>query len=423
MENKKLHRECPSYYYTARLDIEKNSKTQGECILVLSNQYISNDYCEHLWIHDMVSSYGFLNSDLYHSLMSEYSFPIYGINFALPDDVEYEIFPLDRNEKGYRPKFSPVIQAPFTLFCDFLAIDVQKFICELVNYLLNTSELYQTNEIVDKKLLERKYAPFSQMMMLDDQIESHLQLEKTKEYKEFSYEEARSFLIQTYENNWFDYILLQEYCKAYINQPSLYGAPGYFDSFRQRYQIFDYRPVICNMNKDAEAERKLLCQFYSNKDSDRFHTAFQQFTRNIPTLKQKTIVAYHFSTFLADMLEMIIENGYTIKKCKLCGRYFVPIGNNNIEYCSRIREGKQTCRDIGPKQHSQNKIKNDKVKNELKRIYNRLRNQKERYPEQPKYAKQFEEFKQKSKQLEHSYRAGELSESEMMSALDIWKAR
>ena len=61
--------------------------------------------------------------------------------------------------------------------------------------------------------------------------------------------------------------------------------------------------------------------------------------------------------------------------------------------------------------------------NELKRIYNRLRNQKERHPEQPEYAKQFEEFKQKSKQLEHSYRAGELSESEMMSALDIWKAR
>lgn len=123
------------------------------------------------------------------------------------------------------------------------------------------------------------------------------------------------------------------------------------------------------------------------------------------------------------MLKMIIENGYTIKKCKLCGQYFVPIGNNNIEYCSRIREGKQTCRDIGPKQYSQNKIKNDKVKNELKRIYNRLRNQKERHPEQPEYEKQFEEFKQKSKQLEYSYRAGELSESEMMSALDIWKAR
>nr|WP_300186173.1 DUF6076 domain-containing protein [uncultured Agathobaculum sp.] len=85
------------------------------------------------------------------------------------------------------------------------------------------------------------------------------------------------------------------------------------------------------------------------------------------------------------MLKMIIENGYTIKKCKLCGQYFVPIGNNNIEYCSRKRGTKQTCRDIDPKQHSQNKLKNDKVKNELKRIYNRLRNQKERHLEQPEY--------------------------------------
>lgn len=423
MENKKLHREYPSYYYTARLDIEKNSKTQGECILVLSNQYISNDYCEHLWIHDMVSSCGFLDSDLYHSLMSEYSFPIYGINFSLPDDVELEHFPSDRNEKGYRPKFSPVIQAPFTLFCDFLAIDVQKFISELVNYLLNTSKLYQTNEIVDKNLLKRKYAPFSQMIMLDDIIEGHLELEKTKEYKQLSYEEAHLFLTKTYENAWFDFILLQKYCEAYINQPSLYGAPGYFDSFRQRYQIFDYYPVHGKMNENAELEKRLLREHYSNKDSNGFDSSFHEFTKKIPTLKKKTIVASNFSVFLSDMLKMIIENGYTIKKCKLCGQYFVPIGNNNIEYCSRIREGKQTCRDIGPKQHSQNKLKNDKVKNELKRIYNRLRNQKERHPEQPEYEKQFEEFKQKSKQLEYSYRAGELSESEMMSALDIWKAR
>ena len=261
------------------------------------------------------------------------------------------------------------------------------------------------------------------MIMLDDIIEGHLELEKTKEYKQLSYEEAHLFLTKTYENAWFDFILLQKYCEAYINQPSLYGAPGYFDSFRQRYQIFDYYPVHGKMNENAELEKRLLREHYSNKDSNGFDSSFHEFTKKIPTLKKKTIVASNFSVFLSDMLKMIIENDYTIKKCKLCGRYFVPIGNNNIEYCSRKRGAKQTCRDIGPKQYSQNKIKNDKVKNELKRIYNRLRNQKERHPEQPEYEKQFEEFKQKSKQLEHSYRAGELSESEMMSALDIWKAR
>lgn len=97
---------------------------------------------------------------------------------------------------------------------------------------------------------------------------------------------------------------------------------------------------------------------------------------------------------------MIINNRYTIKKCKLCGQYFVPIGNNNIKYCSHIYDNEETCREIGPKKYSQDKIKNDKVKNELKKIYNRLRNQKNRHLEQPEYAKQFEEFKQKKKQLE-----------------------
>ena len=120
---------------------------------------------------------------------------------------------------------------------------------------------------------------------------------------------------------------------------------------------------------------------------------------------------------------MIIDNQYAIKECKLCGRYFVPIENNNIGYCSRIYKGKKTCRDIGPSVCAQNKIKKNKIKNEMKRIYNRLRNQKERHPKQTEYVQKFNQFVQEKKRLEQAYRAGKISESEVLSELDTWKTR
>ena len=414
---------CPNFFYTAFIDIGKMSQTQSECIVLLTNEYVTSKYLEDIWVLDMLPPEEFPDAALFHSLMDDYSFDLHGVNALPPDESPHDtIFSSDYIDLGLHHKFPIIIQAPFLLFCDFLAVNMRKFISDYVEYLLNKSGLYKEVHSPDINLLLKKYSTFSKLFMLDNEADSFLEKNKA-DYKNLSYEEARSRIIQIYERDWFDYILLQEYCAAYVKSPAVYGAPGHFAAFRQRYQLFEEKPYIPKITNDAITEKNLLLQSFQNRDDEKFKITFHEFVKNIPSKKKKTIVRSHFSVFLADMLEMIIDNCLTIKKCKLCGRYFVPIGNNNIEYCSRKRGAKQTCRDIGPKQYSQNKLKNDKVKNELKRIYNRLRNQKERHPEQPEYAKQFEEFKQKSKQLEHSYRAGELSESEMMSALDIWKAR
>lgn len=166
-----------------------------------------------------------------------------------------------------------------------------------------------------------------------------------------------------------------------------------------KQHIFDDRPYIAKMTADATTEKQYLYQTYIKQDLDKFDAALKLYVDRGPSLHCKTIVAEHLSVFFADMLDMIIDNQYAIKKCKLCGKYFVPIESNNIDYCLRPFKDKKTCRDIGPGIKAQEKIKNDDVRAELKRTYNRLRTRKERHPERPEFAQQFEQFNQEKRIL------------------------
>lgn len=422
---------APKYCFSAYVDIDKTSKTQVECLALLYTDYKSTDRCQNFLQYDFISPDLCPESALLQSLVDDYSLPISGINYPLPDEIdsidEYDDISFNSNssnhEYGFHLKFPITCQAPFTLFCNFLAIDFKKFIPEFVDNILDSSQLYEPSNATNRTLLQKKYTSIVNLFLLDDEIESFLELAQLEDFQNLSRKEAKSYLIQMYESYWFDYILLQKYCMAYINNPKKYGTSGHFEAFRHRYQILDYSFCNSKMPNDASTEKNLLFHSYTNNDLNKFDIVFHQFTKNIPSLNKKTIVASRFSVLLADMLEMIINNRYTIKKCKLCGQYFVPMGNNNIEYCSRIYTDKETCREIGPKKYSQDKLKNDKVRNEIKKIYNRLRNQKNRHPEQLEYTKKFEEFNRKRKQLEHAYRTGKLSESEIIHALDTWKAR
>ena len=413
----------PRYRYAAYVDTEKKSETQGECLALLTDEYTSNDHCADLSQYDFLPPSHFREAALIHSLIDDYSIPLCGLNAPFPDDKDFGMPGEGEGWSAFRLKIPFAKQAPFILFCDFLSIDFDKFIREFVDLLLKMSKLYGNDRTSHPNRLKDKFDPFASLLLVDEEIEAFLVEQEAVDYQVLPYDEERSNLIRRYTDKWLDYILIQNYCLAYMKQPAVYGAPSHFAAFRRRYQIMDPRSYIPKMTGDANTERQLLYQAYESGDIEQFEVAFQQFTNNFSSLHCKTIVTSHLSTFLADMLEMIIDNQYAIKECKLCGRYFVPIENNNIGYCSRIYKGKKTCRDIGPSVCAQNKIKKNKIKNEMKRIYNRLRNQKERHPKQTEYVQKFNQFVQEKKRLEQAYRAGKISESEVLSELDTWKTR
>jgi hypothetical protein len=57
--------------------------------------------------------------------------------------------------------------------------------------------------------------------------------------------------------------------------------------------------------------------------------------------------------------------GMTIKKCHNCGRYFVPLTRSDEIYCDSEYTNGRTCKQIG----YENKIKNDDILSEYRRVY------------------------------------------------------
>ncbi|MEA4932260.1 MAG: DUF6076 domain-containing protein [Lawsonibacter sp.] len=45
----------------------------------------------------------------------------------------------------------------------------------------------------------------------------------------------------------------------------------------------------------------------------------------------------------------MLKNGQHVKRCKLCGRYFVLADKRKRDFCDRPYKGKRTCKQVGAK--------------------------------------------------------------------------
>ena len=445
MESSFLRYDASPILYAAHIDTTRRHATEGECITLLTKNYSENDSYEKVTIYDFLSPGEYLQSALLHSLVVDYSIDIVGINVAPSEKTGFAAFLYADAGNVIHSEEPFILQPSFSLFSSFLSIDFKEFIEAFIDLILLPFSKYTANDQSATLTRIKQYNPIANLFRLYERVEEFKDILKTVEFREkyptlSSYDklsddqlkrhsdklrdelhELRSKQIAIYTERWFNCILLQQYAFSYAKYPKIYGAPGRFAAFRQRYRIFDDRPYIAKMTADATTEKQYLYQTYIKQDLDKFDAALKLYVDRGPSLHCKTIVAEHLSVFFADMLDMIIDNQYAIKKCKLCGKYFVPIESNNIDYCLRPFKDKKTCRDIGPGIKAQEKIKNDDVRAELKRTYNRLRTRKERHPERPEFTQQFEQFNQEKKDLERAYKTGKLSNLEVLSALEKWK--
>lgn len=86
--------------------------------------------------------------------------------------------------------------------------------------------------------------------------------------------------------------------------------------------------------------------------------------------------AYEVTTFAdiayLELFQMIIHN-ISVKKCELCGRYFVRKGEYKGKYCDRVPRGyKQTCQQIGSTRDYNQRNKKSEAKAEYMRAYKRM---------------------------------------------------
>jgi len=117
-----------------------------------------------------------------------------------------------------------------------------------------------------------------------------------------------------------------------------------------------------------------------------------------------------FGLLYAEFWELV-ANDARIRKCALCGKYFIPFSENS-EYCPRIYKDKgKSCKDYAPMVIHRRKIKQDELQFIYKKAENARYMRHKRNPELYKREK-FETWRVEAAVLLERARQGELSAEE-----------
>ena len=151
-----------------------------------------------------------------------------------------------------------------------------------------------------------------------------------------------------------------------------------------------------NLNKSIEAIEKMGLSI---------HLSNRYLVNNLDTLMY--IILYE-----------IVSNNYIIKKCQICGKYFIPNKSNEI-YCEFLNEENNTiCRNVGAFQVYKQNLENTPALLEYRRTYNRKSNEVSRAKDNVKLKEDFKEWRKKAQEQIKEYKQNKITEDELEKWLD-----
>ena len=120
---------------------------------------------------------------------------------------------------------------------------------------------------------------------------------------------------------------------------------------------------------------------------------------------------------LIELLE-IAKLNIEIKKCRNCGKFFVPDNRSDEIYCSNIYENGKTCKEIGHFKVQQKLIQENDDLRIYRNVYQKLLLRTRRNPNDDQYERDFNEFKKKNIELKEKVEKGEMTQAEYMEWLE-----
>lgn len=140
-----------------------------------------------------------------------------------------------------------------------------------------------------------------------------------------------------------------------------------------------------------------------------------------------------FSVFDVDSLNKLLvssmyyffQNGFRFKRCKNCGRFFVPLSRSDELYCNNASPQDETrsCKEYGSQKLWYDRLKNDEVAKLARNVYSAKQMLVRRNPDILAYKEMFEYFKAERKKWEIWINSGEKSKEEYISWLNEMKAK
>ncbi len=121
---------------------------------------------------------------------------------------------------------------------------------------------------------------------------------------------------------------------------------------------------------------------------------------------------------IIELQEIICMDKFEIKKCKNCGKYFVPEKRTDELYCTNIYEDGKTCKEIGSFKVKQKMINNDDDLRTYRNVYQKLLLRTRRNPENIQYEKEFEKFKEDNRKMRKKLNKGKVNYEEYIEWLN-----
>ena len=119
---------------------------------------------------------------------------------------------------------------------------------------------------------------------------------------------------------------------------------------------------------------------------------------------------------LIELLE-IAKLNIEIKKCRNCGKFFVPDNRSDEIYCSNIYEKGKTCKEIGHFKVQQKLIQENDDLRIYRNVYQKLLLRTRRNPSNTKYAREFEFFKDDNNKWRENISKGKCTKKEYVDWL------
>ena len=121
---------------------------------------------------------------------------------------------------------------------------------------------------------------------------------------------------------------------------------------------------------------------------------------------------------IIELQEIVCMDKFEIKKCKNCGKYFVPEKRTDELYCNNVYEDGRTCKEIGSFKVKQKMINDDDDLRTYRNVYQKLLLRTRRNPDNIQYEKEFEKFKEDNREMRDKLDKGKVTYEEYVEWLN-----
>ena len=112
--------------------------------------------------------------------------------------------------------------------------------------------------------------------------------------------------------------------------------------------------------------------------------------------------------------KLFYENNISLRQCKNCGKYFIPLHKSNETLCNNIFKNRKTCKQLS----GEIKLSNDEVLSIYRTAYKRENGKKNRYRHIPNIQLKFENWNKIAKEKYTDCQRGTISKEEFSNWLD-----